>query len=143
MKTVAIIIDVYSSFFFHKNMELYKKGRCCMFDSIRYCSSDVGNWIDGINLVASYNMFGGVSEKAKKILGFTGAYSMNMFLMHTFVRGYYFKAFSYSFKYPIIILAVLVIDTLLFSVCLEWMKNVSGYNKAVSIICSRCLHGKG
>lgn len=90
-----------------------------------------------------FELFGGVSEKAKKILGFTGAYSMNMFLMHTFVRGYYFKAFSYSFKYPIIILAVLVIDTLLFSVCLEWMKNVSGYNKAVSIICSRCLHWKG
>ena len=74
MKTVAIIIDVYSSFFFHKNL---------------------------------------------------------------------MQVFSYSFKYPIIILAVLVIDTLLFSVCLEWMKNVSGYNKAVSIICSRCLHGKG
>ena len=74
VKTVAIIIDVYSSFFFHKNL---------------------------------------------------------------------MQVFSYSFKYPIIILAVLVIDTLLFSVCLEWMKNVSGYNKAVSIICSRCLHGKG
>ena len=56
MKTVAIIIDVYSSFFFHKNL---------------------------------------------------------------------MQVFSYSFKYPIIILAVLVIDTLLFSVCLEWMKNVS------------------
>ena len=89
----------------------------------------------GIIVYLCFELFGGLSETPKKIIGFTGSYSMNMFLMHTFVKTYYFKDFTYSFQYPVLILMVLVIDTLLFSVCLEWLKKASGYNKMIAKIC--------
>ncbi len=47
-----------------------------------------------------------------------------MFLTHTFVFEFWFREFTFSFRYPLLILTVLVIDTLLISVVIEWLKKL-------------------
>lgn len=56
-------------------------------------------------------------------LAFVGKHSMNMYLMHTFVFGYFFHDFIYGFKYPILIFVVLFLISLLLSIIVEFMKN--------------------
>lgn len=67
----------------------------------------------------------------KKILVFFGKYSMNMFLVHSFIRVNYFYDFTYSFKYAIVIAVVLIGLSLFVSIVIELMKKVIGYNKLV------------
>jgi membrane-bound acyltransferase YfiQ involved in biofilm formation len=57
------------------------------------------------------------------ILAFVGKHSMNMYLMHTFIFGYFFHDFIYGFKKPILIFAVLFFISLLLSIIVELMKN--------------------
>ena len=57
------------------------------------------------------------------ILAFVGKHSMNMYLMHTFIFGYFFHDFIYGFKHPILIFAVLFFISLLLSIIVELMKN--------------------
>ena len=78
-----------------------------------------------------FEVFAKSKDKVKYIAGFTGKYSMNMFLAHTFFKLYYFKDFTYSFQNAWLILLMLTITTLLFSVCVEKIKAFSGYNKMV------------
>lgn len=62
-------------------------------------------------------------------LRFIGKHSMNIFLIHSFIRHTYFSDFIYGFHYPILIVIALVSSSLLVSVLLEFIKKVSGYNK--------------
>lgn len=78
----------------------------------------------------------------KNITGFIGKYSMNMFLAHTFFKAYYFHDFTYSFHNAWFILFMLTAVTLLFSVCVEWSKKVSGYNRAVEKLVKYIRRGK-
>lgn len=64
-----------------------------------------------------------------KFLELIGKHSMNMFLIHTFIKAYYFQDFSYQWKYPILILVVLLADTLGISMVIEWIKKMIGYNR--------------
>lgn len=65
------------------------------------------------------------------ILEFIGIHSMNLFMMHTFVFYYFFKEFTYSWKYPSLILIVLIITTVCISVVLENIKKVMHFNSLV------------
>ena len=60
----------------------------------------------------------------RSVLSYVGKHSMNMFLTHTFVFEFWFREFTFSFRYPLLILTVLVIDTLLISVVIEWLKKL-------------------
>ncbi len=62
-------------------------------------------------------------------LAFLGIHSMNMFLTHTLVYGYYFPKFFYSFKYPLIIFIPLVVASLLVSIAIEYIKKIIDFNK--------------
>lgn len=62
-------------------------------------------------------------------LEFLGKHSMNMYLTHTFILGYFFSNFIYGFKYPILIFGILLGCSLLFSICLEFIKNKVGFYK--------------
>lgn len=62
-------------------------------------------------------------------LGFIGKHSMNIFLIHTFIRATYFRKFIYSFKYPPVIIIVLLAISLMVSMIVELMKKYLGYNK--------------
>lgn len=81
-----------------------------------------------------FEIFAQSGEKIKGVVGFTGRYSMNMFLAHTFFKTYYFKDFTYSFHNAWLILLMLTVMTLLFSVCVEKIKAFSGYNRMVGKI---------
>lgn len=65
------------------------------------------------------------------MLIFTGKHSMNMFLTHTFIRYVYLNEFTYSFRYPIVIVAVLFSLSLVLSILIEQMKKWIGYNRLV------------
>lgn len=63
-------------------------------------------------------------------LSFLGKHSMNLFLMHTFIKAYYFADFTYSFRYWWLILLVLIADTLAISILIEYLKKLIRYNRA-------------
>lgn len=60
-------------------------------------------------------------------LQFVGKHSMNMYLTHTFIFGYFFSNFIYGFKYPIAIFTVLFLTSLLLSICIEFIKSKIGF----------------
>lgn len=64
----------------------------------------------------------------RKVFKFLGKYSMNIFLIHSFVRVRWFGDFVYSFKNVILIVLVLLGTALLISIALEWVKKVTRYN---------------
>ena len=66
-----------------------------------------------------------------KALGFIGKHSMNIFMSHTFLRAFYLRDFIHSFRYPFVIVAVLLVCSLLLSVVIEALKKYTGYNKLV------------
>lgn len=72
----------------------------------------------------------------KKILEFLGKHSMNVFLVHTFIRGYYLADFTYSWKHFIIICLVLLIISIAISVVIEKAKTVLHYDKLINKLVS-------
>ena len=69
---------------------------------------------------------------------YVGRHSMNMYLTHTFIFGYFFHDFIYGFKFPILIFLALFTTSLLQSVCIEFVKRRIGFyrlqGKVVDII---------
>ena len=74
------------------------------------------------------------------ILCLLGKYSMNIFLFHNFIRSRWFEGFSYSFKFWWLIVIVLVIDNFVFSVVVEFLKEILRYNQLTAKI-EKKLHG--
>ncbi len=72
-----------------------------------------------------------------KVLESLGVHSMNMFLIHTFVKTYFFQEFTYSFQYWLLIFVVLAADTWLVSVVLEFLKRRCGVYKLQEKITKR------
>ena len=72
-----------------------------------------------------------------KIMEFIGKHSMNMFLIHTFIYYFWFREFVYSFRWPVLIVLVLLIITLFISVILELLKKALSYNKLVDMVCNK------
>lgn len=70
----------------------------------------------------------------RQILIFLGKHSMNMFLIHTFIRLTFLKSFVYSFRHFILVTLVVVIISLVLSIIVELLKKVSGYNKLIEKI---------
>ena len=64
-------------------------------------------------------------------LEFLGKHSLNMFLMHTFIRHYWYHDFIYSFKYAWIDTLVLIVITVILSMIIEWLKDITGYHKLI------------
>lgn len=63
-----------------------------------------------------------------RVLEFLGKHSLNMFLTHTFIRWVWFKDFTYSLHYAVVIYGFLVISTVLISVLLEEVKKLIHYS---------------
>ncbi len=72
------------------------------------------------------------------ILSFLGRHSMNMYMLHTFVFGYFFEEFIYSFKYPLLIFMVLFVITLTLSIIIEFAKTKCQFyalqNKVINLV---------
>ena len=68
----------------------------------------------------------------RQILLFLGKHSMNIFLIHTFIRKY---SFVYVSGYFLTNTLTLLLASLAVSIALEWLKKVSGYNRLIQNIC--------
>lgn len=72
-----------------------------------------------------------------QIFALFGKYSMNMFMIHTLIRGKSsnFHALSYAPRYPVLIILLLLVDTLILSIAIEYLK------KGVSVLFSKLKRG--
>lgn len=73
----------------------------------------------------------------RQVFTFIGKHSMNIFLVHTFLRQYFWKEFIYSFGNFAVNVTVLFLISLLISIVLEWLKKITGYNRAVQMVCEK------
>lgn len=67
-----------------------------------------------------------------RALMFIGSHSLNIFLIHTFIRYVYLNDFIYSFKYAILIPFVLLAITLAISVAVELLKKLLHYDLLIA-----------
>ncbi|MCD7760605.1 MAG: hypothetical protein LUH16_02335 [Clostridiales bacterium] len=74
-----------------------------------------------------------------QVLSFLGVHSGNIFLVHNLFRTVWFGSFTYSFRYPELIIAVLLIVSLATSIVIEALKKVLRYPALVDSIVRR-LH---
>ncbi len=80
-----------------------------------------------------YEFINGI-KYINNILLFIGKHSMNIFLIHTFIRATYFRKFIYSFHYSLLIIFVLLIISLCISLFIELLKKYSKYNNLLKYI---------
>ena len=70
----------------------------------------------------------------RQTLHFLGKHSMNIFLLHTFVRQ---RSFVYIGGHFILNTMILLLVTLAVSIVLEWFKKISGYNRLIQNISAK------
>ena len=73
----------------------------------------------------------------KQVLVFLGKHSMNVFLVHTFIRLIYLGEFTYSWKHFVLITLVLLVVSLALSFVLEGIKKITKYDQLMEIICKK------
>lgn len=77
----------------------------------------------------------------RQILLYLGKHSMNIFMVHTFIRHYYLKDFTYSWKHFLLIILVLLLISLAISIAIEWIKKVTKYDVYVDCLCNNiCIN---
>jgi peptidoglycan/LPS O-acetylase OafA/YrhL len=67
-----------------------------------------------------------------KILQCLGKHSLNIFLIHQFIRTNYLNNFIYSFKHFIIIGIVLLVTSLIVSILIELLKKCLKYDLLIN-----------
>ena len=70
-----------------------------------------------------------ITKRRFGAMQYVGKHSMNMFLTHTFIFGYFFHDFIYGFKFPILIFLALFATSLLLSIGIEFVKTRIGFYK--------------
>lgn len=73
----------------------------------------------------------------RTVLVFLGKHSMNIFLLHTFIRLHFFPEFTYSFKNWLLIDLVLLLVSLVLSIVVELVKKYSGYDKLLNKVMTK------
>jgi len=70
----------------------------------------------------------------RQVLCFLGTHSMNIFLLHTFIRQYFLREFVYSVRHFALVTLVVLVLSLAISVIIELIKKYSGFNKFVGFV---------
>lgn len=73
----------------------------------------------------------------RKILIFLGKHSMNIFMVHTFIRAFYLSDFIYSWKNFMMITMILLLISLAISMILELLKKLIRYEQMIESICDK------
>lgn len=68
----------------------------------------------------------------RNLLCFCGRHSMNIFFVHTFIRGYYLADFTYSFKHFAVVVLVLLCLSIAISMVIEQLKKLLRYNDLIN-----------
>lgn len=98
-----------------------------------------------VTLLVVFFVVGYVRTNGNKLqfFQFVGKHSMNMYLTHTFILGYFFHDFIYGLGYPSLMFLTLFGFSLFISVIIELIKNKLGFyrlqNKIVSFISRQIL----
>lgn len=74
------------------------------------------------------------SKIVGSVFEYIGAHSMSIFLTHTFIIGYYYADFVYSFRYPIIIFFVSFGLSLAVAVVIDSARKLLQYDKLVLLV---------
>ena len=72
----------------------------------------------------------------RHVLIYLGKHSMNIFLIHTFIRYYYFADLTYSFKHFVLIVLFLLGSSLAVSYVIEGLKWLVKYDKWINKLIS-------
>lgn len=75
--------------------------------------------------------------KVGSALSLIGDHSMNIFLLHTFVSGYYWSQMIYMWNYQILIFIALLVLSLAISWAIEKYKAFIGLDRLVEMVSSR------
>lgn len=87
------------------------------------------DWLLGLLIISfTFEVITSVN-RVKVILVYLGKHLFNIFLFHTFIFLYYWKAVIYSFKYPVMIFTVLLSVCLMVSILIEGIKKYIGFHK--------------
>lgn len=70
----------------------------------------------------------------RQILIFLGIYSANIFIIHNYIRKVWFYDFTYSFKYPLLIVTVLLLISLTLSICIEQIKKLIHFKTFTNLL---------
>ncbi len=73
----------------------------------------------------------------RDFLFFCGKHSMNIFLVHSFIRYVFFEEFTYSFKYFCLIVVVLFAISMGISILIELLKKWTNYDGFVNVVCEK------
>ena len=70
---------------------------------------------------------------------FCGRHSMDIFLIHSFIRTIFFEEFIYGFGHFVLIVLVLFAVSLGLSIVIGALKRWSGYDKYVDVLCKKIM----
>lgn len=150
---LALVLGIYCAEFniLQKSFNIFKKRRFLEFLIIMISSGllilirqRIGIYYITEPLLATviiyivYRYIGKI-KGVRGVLDFIGKHSMNMFLLHTFIKAYYFGNFTYSFKYWWLIVFMLILSTLLISILIEFMKRCIKYNRLERYVAERSI----
>jgi peptidoglycan/LPS O-acetylase OafA/YrhL len=74
----------------------------------------------------------------QSVLAFLGKHSMNIYLLHTFIFGYFFHDFVYGFNNAFASFIILLSISLLLSMLIEYLKNKLKFYQLLERIC-KCV----
>lgn len=132
--TDIILFFVYMFLFFMIVYMTDKLGRKYLWE-LNYC-------VDPLIVILFCNRYLKRIVFLNKALMFIGSHSLNIFLVHTFIRYVYLNDFTYSFKYALLIPFVLLGISLAISVVVELLKKLLRYDLLVKKIIGKFFTGK-
>lgn len=106
---------------------LHKKG----YSSMAYELTD--NIIPIFVVYYCYEFIVGIPG-IRQIFVFLGKHSMNIFLLHTFIRQYLLREFVYSFRHFALVTLVVLVLSLAVSIVIELLKKLLRFNKLVEFV---------
>ena len=132
--------------FFHKKIYLDIVICLIMGFFLSYLRLTIGCFdvVDGLlSFIICYMVFRIIAKipVLNTLLALIGKHSYNLFLTHTFINGYYFSDFIYSFGYWLLIVLIEIVITLMLSLCIEKFKKIIRIANLENIILKRLMHG--
>lgn len=126
-----VLFFVYLFAFFMVVYVTDKLGRKYLWE-LNYC-------IDPVIVILFANKYLKRIPVLNRALMYIGNHSLNIFLIHTFIRYEYLNDFTYSFKYALLIPFILLAISFALSVVVELLKKLICYDKFVSKIIKKAF----